>query len=268
MGDVNESARNHPQELVIVQHRGLSPRQQQDALLAADQVKQRDDLPPQLLPIAPESGLCAVADGVAASFKPQLASRALLDILRAAQQDAVDQLQDGWLGPRALRRVVHPRLCRQLAPRTRFRSSATTLALLQWRAGQFSALNVGDSRIYCIAIDGRWQQLSLDHSYYQSMLQRGELSPGDDVGQLYHDLEHMISSDEAEDDFAIHWQTGTWPQGATWLLCTDGLHDTLDGPALQALFDTEAPLAELAGRLRQAVLKAGAPDNLSFILLR
>lgn len=265
---MTESAQNQPQELVIVQHRGLVPRQQQDALLAADQVRQLDDLLPHPLPITPDSGLCAVADGVAASFKPRLASRALLEILYAAQQDAADQFQDGWLGPRALRRFVHPRLCRQLAPRTRFRSTATTLALLQWRAGQFSALNVGDSRLYCIATDGTWQQISLDHTYYQSMLQRGELSPGDDVGQLYHDLEHMISADEAEDDFAIHWQTGTWSQGATWLLCTDGLHDTLDGPALQALFDTEAPLAELAERLRQAVLKAGAPDNLSFILLR
>ena len=77
----------------------------------------------------------------------------------------------------------------------------------------------------------------------------------------------MISADETEDDFAIHWQTGLWPEGATWLLCTDGLHDTLDATTMHTLFDPEAPLLEIAERYRRAVLDAGAPDNLSFILV-
>lgn len=254
--------------MVIMQHQGLIPRQQQDALLAMAQVRQMNNMTPRQLTITPKSGLCAVADGVAASFKPQLASRALLEILCKAQQDAANQLQDGWLGPRALRRFAHPRLCRQLATSTAYRSSATTLAMLQWRDGLFSALNVGDSRIYCIATEGTWRQVSLDHTYYQSMLQQGEIAPGDDLGQLYHDLEHMISADEAEDDFAIHWETGAWPSGATWLLCSDGLHDTLDQQTLQALFDVEKPLMDLAGHLRVGLLQAGAPDNFSVILLR
>ena len=257
-----------PQELTLVQHRGLISRQQQDSVLAGEQVWQGDDVSPLAMSVAAATGLCAVADGVAASFKPQMSSRTLLDILRHAEQQAADHCQDGWIGPRVLRRYVHPTLCRRLARHPSLHVSATTLALLQWRDGRFSALNVGDSRIYCIAADGTWQQVSLDHTYYQSMLQRGELKPGEDVGQLYHDLEHMISADETEDDFAIHWQTGLWPEGATWLLCTDGLHDTLDATTMQALFDPEAPLLEIAERYRRAVLDAGAPDNLSFILVR
>ncbi len=266
----------YPQELAIAQHRGLVPRQQQDALLAENLVWQATDLSPRTESIASEAGLCAVADGVAISFRAQLASQTLLEILRDMvsarieddREGATNQLQDGWVGPRFLRRCIHPRLCRRLPGRSSLNPSATTLAMLQWRDGHFSALNVGDSRIYCISVDAEWRQVSLDHTYYQSMIQRGELGPEEDVGQLYHDLEHMISADETEDDFAIHWQTGVWPEGATWLLCSDGLHDTLSQAEMQDLFDPEAPLSELAGRYRQAVLDAGAPDNLSLVLLR
>ncbi len=256
------------QECVLVQHRGLVTRNQQDSLLVADQVWQADDVPPRAHSLNPKQGLCAVADGVAASNKPQRASRALLEILCDAQDDASDHFQDGWLGPRAVRRWIHPRLCRRLSSRPTLRTSATTLAMLQWRDGHYSALNVGDSRIYCISPAGEWQQVSLDHTYYQSMIQRGELQRGANVGQLYHDLEHMISADDSEDEFAIHWQTGQLPEAATWLLCTDGLHDSLSQTEMQALFDPKAPLTEIAERYRQAVLDAGAPDNLSFIFLR
>ncbi|WPL19240.1 hypothetical protein Thiowin_04352 [Thiorhodovibrio winogradskyi] len=154
-----------PLALAMVQHRGLGPRQQQDALLAGGLVWQALDLLPRAESIASDGGICAVADGVAASFKPQLASRVLRDMtMDPADEDqasALDQLQDGWTGPRALRRSIHPRLCRHLSPRTSLNPSATTLALLQWRDGHFSALNVGESRIYCITAEGEWRQLSL-----------------------------------------------------------------------------------------------------------
>jgi serine/threonine protein phosphatase PrpC len=265
---MSAQASSAPQCLASIQHRGLVPREQQDALLAVGQVWQANDLAWRHKTSEMDTGLCAVADGVAASYKPQLVSRALLELLRDADQAGSEHWQDGWIGPRALRRVIHPRLCRQLSRQPALHASATTLAMLQWRDGHFSALNVGDSRIYCIAAGGEWRQVSVDHTDYQSMLARGELQPGEDVGQLYHDLEHMISANETEDDFAIHWQTGRWPEGSTWLLCTDGLHDTLNQADMEALFDPEAPLPDLAGRYRQAVLSAGAPDNLSLILAR
>jgi hypothetical protein len=89
--------------------------------------------------------------------------------------------------------------------RASLKRSATAIASLQWREGPFSALDVVDSRVDCITADREWQQVSLEHTYFQSMLQRAELATGDDVGQFCHDLEHMISSDEFEDDFANHW---------------------------------------------------------------
>ena len=84
---------------------------------------------------------------MAVSPCPQRASRAVLEALCGIGAQHNGLLQDGWIGPRLIRRHLHPALCRALAGDRRARGSACTLALLQWRAGQFSVLNVGDSRV-------------------------------------------------------------------------------------------------------------------------
>ncbi|NCC41641.1 MAG: serine/threonine protein phosphatase, partial [Gammaproteobacteria bacterium] len=197
---------NHRIDLALAQHRGLLTRAQQDALLVAGAVLQSSDLRTHPPVSEGQNGLCAVADGVAISPCPQRASRAVLEALYEIGPRHDDVLQDGWIGPRLIRRHVHPALCRALAGNRRTHGSACTLALLQWRAGRFSVLNVGDSRVYRIDREGRWQQLSRDHTYFNSMVERGEVAADQSVGQLYQDLEHMLIADEAEEDFAIHWR--------------------------------------------------------------
>ena len=127
---------------------------------------------------------------------------------------------------------------------------------------------MGDSRVYRIGLAGDWRQLSLDHTYRQTMITRGEIAADQSLGQPFNDLDHMLIADEAEDDFAIHWQRGTWQSGDTFLLCTDGVHDTLGEARLQALFQPGRALVDQVTVWRDAVLATGAPDNFSLILLR
>ncbi|MBV5274790.1 MAG: protein phosphatase 2C domain-containing protein, partial [Lamprocystis purpurea] len=238
--------------LAFTQHAGPIVGDQQDALLVTGDLYQLADLPVHQVAGETAGGYCAVADGVASSPCPQRASRAVLEALRGLDAGQEALLQNGWIGPRLIRRHVHARLCRQLARDRRTRGSASTLALLQWRAGRFSVLNVGDSRVYRIDRDGRWQRLSRDHTYFESMVERGEIARDQSVGQLYHDLEHMLTADEEEDDFAVHWRQGEWALGDTFLLCTDGLHDTLGDTRLEAIYRAERPVDELAALYREA----------------
>ena len=255
-------------EIAFTQHRGLVSRQQQDALLVGGDLHQSPNLPARLLVTEGTSGLCALADGVASSPCPQRASRAVLEALRTLDDRQATWLQDGWIGPRLIRQHVHVQLCRQLARDRRTRGAASTLALLQWRGHRCSLVNVGDSRIYRIGGDGRWERLSRDHTYFESMVERGEIARDQSVGQLYHDLEHMLMADEEEDGFAIHWRQLDSAAGDTFLLCTDGLHDTLGEAQLAALYRPDRPLQEQAAAYLDAVLRAGAPDNASLILVR
>ena len=254
--------------IAFSQHHGYLVPRQEDALLVAGALYQVADLAPRARTVDVTAGLCALADGVAAAPCPQRASRAVLDLLRAAERDGGADCQDGWIGPRLIRRQVHAQLCRQLGRNPRTRGTATTLALLQWRADQWSLVNVGDSRVYRIGQAGDWRQLSLDHTYRQSMIARGEIAADQPLGQLYNDLEQMLIADDNDVDFAIHWQRGTWQPGDTFLLCTDGVHDTLGEARLQSLFQPGRALVDQVAVWRDAVLAAGAPDNFSLLLLR
>ena len=66
----------------------------------------------------------------------------------------------------------------------------------------------------------------------------------------------------------MHWRQGDRTPGDTFLLCTDGVHDTLGEARLRALYHAELTVGEQASRYREAVLTAGAPDNFSLILWR
>lgn len=100
------------------------------------------------------------------------------------------------------------------------------------------------------------------------MVERGEITRDQSVGQLYHDLEHLLMADEEEDGFAVHWRQVDRAPGYTLLLCTDGQHDTLGEDQLAALYRPDRPLQEKATSYREAVLCAGAPDNVPLILVR
>jgi serine/threonine protein phosphatase PrpC len=258
----------HHIEIAFTQHRGRIARSQQDALLVAQDIVQSVNAPITHCVVSQSEGLCAVADGVAISPTPHLASWAVLESLRIACQTHSELLQEGWIAPRLIRRLIYVDLCLKLAGNSRTHSAATTLAFLQWRDAHFSVVNVGDSRVYRINSDNVWQCLSKDHTYRQSMIERGEISADQSIGQLYNDLEHMLIADEAEDGFAVHWQQGNWAAGETFMLCTDGVHDTLGDAQLAALYDVALPVNEQVSRYRDAVLTAGAPDNFSLMLLR
>jgi serine/threonine protein phosphatase PrpC len=255
-------------QLVFAQKRGLLAPGQHDALLVAGEIHQASSLAVRQRAADPLEGICAVSDGVTLGPYPRRASRAVLEALRGIGPQHDDLLQDGWICPRLVRRHLHPALCLALAGDRRTRGAACTLAVLQWRTGRLSVLNVGDSRVYRIDRAGRWEQLSRDHTYLQSMVERGEIAPDPPLARLYRHPEHLLVADEAREDFAIHWWLGDWKSGDTILMCTDGLHDTLGQQVLETLFRAERPLKSQAAVFLDAVLKAGAPDNVSLILGR
>ena len=56
--------------------------------------------------------------------------------------------------------------------------------------------------------------------------------------------------------------------GDSLLICTDGVRDTLPPEQLQFLFNPVLSPQAQTQVLRDAVLKAGAPDNLSLVVVR
>lgn len=246
----------------FTQHHGKNRRypKQQDCLWNGQAVFQERDLASNEYHADLPRLALAVADGVGSSPRAELASKRVLDLLATAMTNGADFNM-------RLVRQLHGGLCDTLAKGRTF-GSATTLAAAELVDGRCVILNVGDSRIYHISSAGDWQQLSRDHTIINAMIESGEAEAGKDYGQFLHSLDSCLVADDDYTDFAIHRAEVPFLPGDSLLLCTDGVHDTLPEALFHRLFDATLPPMAQVGRWRQAVLDAGAPDNLSLLLVR
>jgi len=237
-------------DIAYTQHQGTDWRYpvQQDALWNSVEVLQSRNLHP--------AGMQTQADVVSLAER---ASRAVLEELAAA-------IQGGALFDRGLVRRIHARLCDRLAFGETI-GSATTLAAVQIQGEQCSVMSVGDSRVYHLSSQGEWQQLSRDHTVLSGMIARGEAEEGEEYATVYNTLDSCLAADSEDADFDIHQCAAPFLPGDALLLCTDGVHDTLDSASLQQLIVPGTSALAQAQILRKAVIRAGAPDNFSLIFI-
>jgi protein phosphatase len=148
------------------------------------------------------------------------------------------------------------------------REMGTTLAALVLVDGPTAArwlmINIGDSRVYRL-LNGRLEQLSVDHSIVQEMLAAGQLT---EEAARTHPERHVITravgiGDEIVADYSL-----LDPEpGERFLLCSDGVHSQLDIEQLQDLVSRQADPQTVAAALVSSVLKGRAPDNATAVVV-
>ncbi len=248
-------------DIAYTQHQGRDWRYpvQQDTLWNGVEVFQARNLRPACHQTAADVVTLAVADGLGGSPLAERASRTVLEELATA-------IQGGVTFDKGLVRRIHGRLCDRLAFGETI-GSATTLAAVQIQGEQCSVMNVGDSRVYRLVANGEWQQLSRDHTVLNGMIARGEAAEGEEYATVYNTLDSCLAADSEDADFDIHQCAAPFLPGDAFLLCTDGVHDTLDSASLQQLIVPGTSALAQAQILRKAVIRAGAPDNFSLIFI-
>ncbi len=107
--------------------------------------------------------------------------------------------------------------------------------------------NVGDSRIYRFR-RGMPELLTRDHR----------------AGAGSHALTRAIGAAET---VRVEWLELESTDPSRFLLCTDGVHDVVSPGRLAAFVSAAPTLEAAAARLAADVVRHGAPDNYSFVLL-
>lgn len=249
-------------DIAYTQHQGTDWRYpvQQDTLWNSVEVIQSRNLHPACFQTHADMVTLAVADGLGGTPQAERASRTVLQELATA-------IQGGASFDTGLVRRIQGRLCERLAFGETI-GSATTLAAVQIQGERCAVMNVGDSRVYRLASNGEWQQLSRDHTVLNGMIARGEAEEGEEYANVYNMLDSCLAADSEDTDFDIHQCVAPFFPGDALLVCTDGVHDTLDRASLQQLIVPGTSALEQTQILRKAVIRAGAPDNLSLIFCR
>lgn len=131
-------------------------------------------------------------------------------------------------------------------------------------AGYWLVINVGDSRTYRFA-GGKLEQVSVDHSLVQELIDSGELSPEQALSYSHRNVvtRALGAGAVSDPDF---WMLPA-NQGDRMLMCSDGLTGELSDDAISVLLAECADPQVAADRLVEAAVNHGGRDNVTAIVV-
>ena len=142
---------------------------------------------------------------------------------------------------------------------------ASTVALVLLQGATAYVGHLGDSRVYLLRT-GDFSLLTRDHSVVQRMVDTGILSP--EQAQM-HPQSHVLTQCLGQPGAELEIHITQLLAGDTLLLCSDGLWAYVEEHEIAAVLREPDRRVEAAADALQAMaLAAGAPDNLSIVLLR
>lgn len=146
-----------------------------------------------------------------------------------------------------------------------FHNMGTTLAFLVFAGGSFYVGGIGDSRVYRLR-GGTLEQLTVDHSLTQALVDAGTISPADAANHRYKNvLYRYLGTKEGS--------TGTNPRriepqaGDRYLLCSDGVTDGVKPDTLKSLLQEHDEPQAAADAIVAAAQQGGSKDNITCIVV-
>jgi len=152
-------------------------------------------------------------------------------------------------------------ILREAEENSNLRGMGTTATILHIYKDQAYFAHVGDSRLYRLK-NSALEQMTLDHSYVESLVRKGELTPAQaKVHPMKNILTQAVGAMEE-----IQVETGNFKVegGEKFLLCTDGLTNMVDDDEIKKiLIESKNPAEDLIN----AALEGGGHDNITAIVV-
>lgn len=208
-----------------------------------------------------EPPLFLVADGMGGHSSGDRASAAAIDAfaeLRGRDSVALEDVE------RAFARAVHE----VTGIATDGSAPGTTISGVavseQNGEAYWLVVNIGDSRTYRWA-GGSLEQISVDHSEVQELVELGELSPAEAEG---HPRRNVITKavGAGSRDEPDYWLIPA-AKGDRIMVCSDGLSKELDAAQVARVLLEEASAQAAATRLVHEALLHGGRDNITVVVV-
>lgn len=210
----------------------------------------------------PTHGVWVVADGMGGHFAGTRASRTIVENLAAVAADLPFAARVARV--RTLLLQTHDELIGVGLAQVPVSTVGATVVALVLGEGRFACLWAGDSRVYRLRED-RLDQLTHDHSLVQQMVDRGLI---DAAHAENHPDSHVVTRAlGAPGTIELDTIEGEAFAGDAFLLCSDGLTRIVPLASIREAM-TAADFEPAADALLETALARGAPDNVSFILVR
>ena len=211
---------------------------------------------------------CVVCDGIGGSKGGDVASSCAVRYFSTAFSENRGFLNEAdllsWLKVQI--RKANDEIFTLSTTKREYQGMGTTMVALMLTSIGNYVINIGDSRCYALFENGRFVQLSEDHTLVQEMLKKKE-----------------ITEEEAKNHVRRHYITnalGVWNEARYdvlhvtdavdyFLLCSDGLHGYVEDNVIEkVLKDSRLDAKKKQHRLMELSLLAGGLDNITILLIK
>ncbi len=210
----------------------------------------------------PERKIWAVADGMGGHEAGEVASGKIISALSTiATMGKLDNVLENAV---AILESVNTELVRLGNAGNEQRTIGSTVVGLLLDDSHYACFWVGDSRAYLLR-DGTILQISRDHSLVQELIDAGMLDSTD--AENHPNANIVTRAVGATDALKVDAVSGELRRGDIFVLASDGLTRPVKDSELLAELSART-LDSAADHLIALTLERGAPDNVSFVVLK
>lgn len=226
--------------------------------------------------IKKEEGFFAVADGMGGHSGGDVASKMAVDSGQKAVRElfAPHQEEDTWpdqspqiSDEERMRQILQKAgkvLSEKNVAKEGRQKMGTTFVCLKMQGHKVYVANTGDSRCYLIR-NGNIQQLTMDHSMAEEMIQSGSAHVGDK--NLKQIKNYITSCLGTKSDMEIDVIVSLPKIHDCYLLCSDGLTKMLSDEKICHIVFSEKNIQKACDQLILMANEMGGKDNITVVLI-
>ncbi len=203
--------------------------------------------------------LLAVADGMGGHAAGEVASSTVIKTYQDHLNSLPSASQDfqNWMV--AATNLAHAAIGDLVAADHEKRGMGTTLSAIAVLDDKIGVGHIGDSRIYRLR-NGELTQISIDHTYVQSLVDSGEITAAEAAHHPRRNL--LIRAIDGIHDVAMDIDLLEFEVKDRFLLCSDGLTGVVSDRVIAEQL-SKPDLTTAVSQLIEFALAAGAPDNVT-----
>lgn len=208
--------------------------------------------------------LLTLADGMGGHAAGEVASRFLVDTLRALDSPLLDEPDERRRLISVLERAVdegNERIASHVDENPQLEGMGCTLTAILFSNGKAAMCHVGDSRAYRLR-DGELTQITKDDTFVQTLVDEGKLDAADASSHPQRSLILKALTGRPVEPTLTEFEV---LPGDRYMLCSDGLSDPVSIDTMREILNAYDP-ATAADRLVEMALRGGGPDNVTVVV--